>query len=219
MLQWVFGFRNSFSITPYGTLKHLVRPSPVANSLFLSDLLPIPSVTLSLDVVADLVEGGGDGVKDTGSIALVLNVATCAEGFQNSRADNGQNKGSPRQVAGVILVGRVSSDVVRISRVAILVAVPRPCLSTIGPRKDRNRNESPNKGEIQQHPKPAKPLWSTALGKELEQRGQKRVQHSGSEDTFNRVVGTVNAAASLDAVDEAINLVHARGEEAEGDDC
>lgn len=57
-----------------------------------------------------------------------------------------------------------------------------------------------------------------ALLDAAQQRGDKRVQHGRSEDALDGAVGPVDAASGLDGVDEAVDFVETRGEDAEGDD-
>jgi hypothetical protein len=141
----------------------------------------------------------------------------------NLRADDSQDKRAPRQVARIIPTGRFTRDVPRViaAQSRWIVAVCYARQSTFRPRQDTNCNKRSDEENIQQHPYPSQYAAPRvrALLDTAQERGDECVQDGGGENAFDGAVGSVDAATGLDGVDEAVDLVETRGEDAEGDHC
>lgn len=73
------------------------------------------------------------------------------------RAEDGEEKSAPWQIARVVLVVcRLPGDVVGVAEVSSGVAVPRARLSTARRGDDSHSDEGAHEGKIKQNPEPAK---------------------------------------------------------------
>jgi len=156
-----------------------------------------------VDAVLDFMEGSCDGMKYS--------------------ADNSQDESSPRQVTRPVLrVRRVSlRNSIRIlsirSQVAVSIAMLGSNRTASRACENRDGDESAHKCKIKQNPEPSQPLGSSSLDDALNEGSKDRVEHSGREDAFDGTECARYTALCLDGVDETIDFVQARGEDAEGD--
>ncbi|RDW72146.1 hypothetical protein BP5796_08180 [Coleophoma crateriformis] len=100
----------------------------------------------------------------------------------NLRADNRQNKRSPRQIA----IRALGQETIQ-SIVAIRAGRTAPMASRA--REDRYGDECPYEQHVEEHEEHPDHLASPALQATREQHGHDRVQHCGSEDALDGAVG------------------------------
>ena len=92
----------------------------------------------------------------------------------------------------------------------------RSSISSVLPREHGDGDEGPDEQDIEKDPDPAEHA-AAGIGAALdesEKHGDQGVEGSGREDAFDGAKGAVDAAASLDAVDEAMDFGQAAGEDA-----
>jgi hypothetical protein len=125
--------------------------------------------------LTDLVEGSSDKVHNS--------------------AENSENKGTPGQVAVIIRgIGIILEDT---RNTPCIITSSRASRAAIRSRKNRNSNETSNKGNVQKDPQPAKPSRATTLEKQRKDHANKSVQDSCGKDTLNRAKGSADPTSGL----------------------
>ena len=132
------------------------------------------------------------------------------------RANNGKNESAPGQVAAVVRSVGIIPENTR--NTLCLITSSWASRTTIRSSENRHSNKTSNKGNIQKDPEPAKPSRTTTLEKQRQDHGDKSVQGSCGEDTFNRAKGSADAMSGLDDIDNVVDFLETGGEKAEGDD-
>ena len=110
-------------------------------------------------VVPNLVEGGGDGMEESGSQLADDSGIWVAE---NIRADNCQNEGAPRQVTAVITArSRAGNNTsIAVNNTLWAVAVTSTSKTSVRSRKHSHCDECSNKCKVEKYPDPSE--YSTA---------------------------------------------------------
>lgn len=158
------------------------------------------------------------------SPTMVLDLMERRGNCMQKRAHNRQDERSPGQITRVICrvrcLARCTSAADSIRQSTWVVAVPCARDAAVRARKYRDGDECAYKREIEQHPYPAQYAAAgvRALLDTSEKRTDQGVEYSGGENALDGAVRTVYAAPGFDAVDEAVDFVHALREDAERDD-
>lgn len=173
--------------------------------LLLPDLLCLNIGTVVSTAITHFVEGCCDGMEDTMSINRHVPRSIEAS---NLRADDSQDKGTPRQLTAGIPSIIATSQSAGKTVATVSIAMTWSSGTMVGTCEDSNSNEGANEEEVEENPEPAKESWSTVLKKERHEHSKKGVQCSGSEDAFDRAEGMAwDTATSLDSIDEVVDFM------------